>query len=77
MTDGNKASTETSPTFLDRLRQEQSELQTRIDRLQMALEGDALNHLSETALYLLRSQLTSMRKYNNILKIRLELLGAR
>ena len=77
MTDGNKASTETPPTFLDRLRQEQSELQTRIDRLQMALENGSLNQLSEAALCLLREQLAVMVKYNKILKIRLELLDAR
>ena len=52
MTDGNKASTETSPTFLDRLRQEQSELQT-IDKPKTALENGNLNQLNEAALCLL------------------------
>lgn len=60
--------------FLDRLKQEEKELQDKLNKLGMFLHTDKLKDLSRANELLLRKQYSHMNAYLNILIIRIELL---
>lgn len=61
-------------TFLERLDNEQKELQIKLNGLSKFIGTDPYNELSEANRELLHLQYTHMHEYNRILKIRLELI---
>lgn len=63
-------------SFLDRLRIEKSELQTRVEKLEQYItENDHFKSLSEANRALLKNQLLLMKAYLDVLIVRLELLN--
>ncbi len=61
-------------TFLDRLKQEHSELNDRSKKLYQFVNSDAIANLSRANQILLREQLQHMEGYLGVLVVRLELL---
>lgn len=63
-------------TFLDRLTQETSELQEKLDKLRAFIFTDNYKSLSEVQQDLLAKQSVAMNEYLTILNLRLQDLGA-
>lgn len=59
--------------FLERLKNEQKELQLNLDKLNSFINSDKVTELSTANRILLKRQAEVMREYNEILIIRLEL----
>ena len=59
-------------TWLDRVKIELSELQTRIEKLQCFLSSDRIQEISIHQLSLMSRQLTLMKQYEFILKERIK-----
>ena len=61
-------------TFLSRLQNEQEELSLKINKLEGFFETENFIELSFANQHLLKQQAMAMHKYNDILRVRLELL---
>jgi len=59
-------------TWLDRVKIELSELQSRIEKLQCFLSSDRIQEISTHQLSLISRQLTLMKQYEFILKERIK-----
>jgi len=59
--------------FLERLKNEQKELQLNLDKLNSFTNSDKITELSTANRILLRRQAEVMKEYNEILIVRLEL----
>lgn len=60
--------------FLERLKEEQKELQIKLDGLANFINTDSFRKLSYANQELLHLQFSYMHDYNRVLKIRLEIL---